>query len=230
MTRYIEEPVTVQKPGAGGSPESVTTHPAFAQIGVSRVTGYTALYDSDFMHNHYMVIRIAKSDLRRHLNRDWHYSDFSGFVEVAMTEAQWATFVSSPNMGGGVPCTLERFNYEQVPGLPDPIARHHQFGDEVKEDLSELLAELTALDETIDTMGLPKGKAAALKEKVRAAKQKVHSSIPWVAESFDKHMATTTERAKQEIHGYMTGVLQRAGIDALAGGALPLQIEDKTDG
>lgn len=228
MSRMIVEPVTTARVGSPTS-ESVTTHPAFGQIAASRVNGHTALYDSDFTHNAYIVIRLSQSELHRNLNSDWHFSKREGFVEVAMSEAQWATFVSSLNMGSGVPCTLQRLNGAMVPGLPDPKPRSDQFGAEVREDLADSIAAMRDLDTLIDELGLPKGKAAQLKGKLHTAEKALSDAIPWVAKQFEQHMEETVEAAKAEVHGYMTGVLQRAGLEQLTGGVLPLQIEDSSD-
>lgn len=230
MSRAVQEPTVRKKSGAGGSEELEFTHPAYAQIEVSRVSGsHTSLYDSDFKHNHYIVIRVQGSRIMRHLNKDWHHSDSIPKIEIAMSESQWATMVSSLNMGGGVPCTLQRFNGEVVPGIPAPIARHDQYAAEIKEDLAEAVAEMDALDKLIEESGLSKTKAAALREKVRSARSTLTGSIPWIVESADKHMEKTAERGKQEVQGYMLGMIQRAGLEQLTGGVLPLQIEDSGD-
>lgn len=227
MRRPIKEPVTTVIKGAGSMDETSTSHPAFAQIGVSRVSGYTALYDSDFKHNHYMVLRINKSTLRRSLNRDWHYDDMNPMIEVAMSESQWATMISSLN-AGSVPCTLESFNRVQIPGLPEPVPPSDLYKSEIKEDLAEAVQSLEELEAMIESLGLPKGKAAQLMEKARNARTTLTGSIPWVIESSDKHMEKTVERGKQEIHGWMNSAIHRAGIEAL-GGSMPLQIDHKDE-
>jgi hypothetical protein len=62
------------------------------------------------------------------------------------------------------------------------------------------------------------------------AKQEIQSNMPFVEKQFAEHVENTVESAKQEIHGYMVGQLQRAGLTALAGnGNLPLQLDDKKD-
>ena len=222
--RKTEEPVT-SKGGVRGD-EEVTTHPAFGQIGAYRTSGSTALYDSDFRHNQYMTIKISASELRRGLNRDWHFGK-GEFVEVALSEAQWATFVSSPNMGSGVPCTIKFRDGEVVPNLPDPISRTDQFKGEMAERVAGMVAQVSAAIEQIDGMSLPKGKAQTIKDTLNSLQTNLRSNLPFVAESFDEHMEGTVEKAKQEVHGYMTGVLQRAGLNALANGSLPLAIEHK---
>jgi hypothetical protein len=54
-----------------------------------------------------------------------------------------------------------------------------------------------------------------------------NSNASFVAKSFGEHMEETVEKAKAEVHGYMTHVIQRAGLEAITGGQLPLQIERK---
>lgn len=217
MARNIEEPVTTERPGP--STETVTTHPAFAQIGASRVSGNTALYDSDFRHNHYMTISIRRSELHRGLNRDWHFGR-EEIIEVALTESQWATFVSSSNMGSGVPCTLQRLDGKMVPGLPDPEKRTDQFSVEMRKSMQNVLDRLDAL--------IAGAKTKAQKHEMEMLRQQIVSNLPFVASQFEKHMEDTVEDAKQEVHGYMTGLLQRAGLQALSGD-LPLVIEHKKE-
>lgn len=203
--------------------QSVTRHPAFALIGASRVSGRTNLYASDFAHNAYMTISIRRSQLNRNLSNDWHFGR-EELIEVALSEAQWATFVSSPNVGSGVPCTLQHLKGEQIPGLPDPIPRAHHFGAEVRKRSADSIKALNDLAEAIDALGLSKVKADAAKEYVRIAKSALTSGIPFIAEQFDEHAESTIEKAKAEVHGYMVGALMRSGLAALTND-MPLQIE-----
>lgn len=227
MARHIEEPVTkkVDSPVS----DSVTTHPAFGQIGVSRVSGSTALYDSDFRHNAYMVVTIRRSELHRGLHRDRHFGK-EELIQVAMSEAQWATFVSSPNVGFGAPCTIQRLGMEPVPGLPTPKDRAGQFAQEVREQLQGDIRELDRAIEEIESLGLSKTKTEQAKSTLVRARRRLFDSLPFIASQFDEHMEETVEKAKAEVHGYMTGVLTRAGLDALTNGQAPLQIEDRSEG
>ncbi len=210
----------------GKMTEKVTRHPSYAKVVASRVSGHTQLYDSDFHHSAYMTISIRRSELHRNLNRDWHFGR-EELIEVALSEAQWATFVSAPNVGDGTPCTLQHIAGSQVPQLPPPETRTKQFGAEVREDLSEAVQALDAALDQIANLGLSKAKADTIRNGVEAAKRKLTSAIPFVVSQFDEHMEETVERAKSEVHGYMTGALVRSGVAAL-GGMPPLQIEGKT--
>lgn len=227
MTRPIEAPVSKTESRFGNDTETTTTHPAFAQISASRVSGSAQLYASDFKHNAFMTIRIARSELHRSLNRDWHFAR-DEIIEVAMSESQWATFVSSPNMGGGVPCTIQRLQGEMIAGLPAPESRTDQFAREIKEDLAGCIANVDAALAELAQLGLSKAKAEKMKNALEATRRELIANLPFTAQQFDEHMEDTVERAKQEVHGHMNGVIQRAGLAALSGG-LPLQIEHRED-
>ena len=135
MTTAYENPVTVTEDSHGSRDATRTTHPAFAQITASRVSGHSILYGSDFDHNHYVTISISRSELCRNLSNDWYHSR-EELIEVALSEAQWATFVSSMNQGSGVACTLQHFNGKMIPQLPETVNRKAQFNGDLKETLS----------------------------------------------------------------------------------------------
>lgn len=226
MAREIVEPVTETDDSPMGG--TVSTHPAFAQIAVHRVTGRTNLYDSDFGHNAFVTISIRRSELRRSLNQDWHMAD-KELVEVAMSESQWATFVSSINMGSGVPCTLQALDGKQVPGLPAPERRVDQFSEEMRTRMKDAFAALEEAQEALDAVRAPKAQRERVADAIDKARRQMGSNFPYMARQFAAHMADTVERAKQEVHGYMTGALQRAGLAALKDGQAPLQVEDESD-
>lgn len=224
--RTFQDPVT--KTTDSPVSESETTHPAFGQIGVSRIQGgKSALYGSDFVHHGYVVIRITESTLCRGLSNDRYHPDHRPFVEVALTEAQWATFVSSMNMGM-VPCTIESREYERVPQIPAPPEREKQFSDEYNRRFEGAVRSLDSMAKQIELMNLPKGKSKELLNRVRGVRQEISNSAPFVAEQFEEHMESLRESAKAEIHGYMNGTMHRAGLTAL-GAQAPLALEHKED-
>ena len=199
-------------------------HPAFAQIGASRVSGGATLYGSDFNHQNYITIRIAKSALQRSLSNDWHMADMTPYIEVDLSEAQWATFVSSLNVGQGVPCTARYIAGDVVPGLPDPESRKDQFAKEARETCAESLARIKELCAMIEATGLSKKAKEELQKQAQRAASSMTSSLPFVMDQFGEHMEAVTEKAKIEINAYATSTVMRAGIAALGDGAntLPL--------
>lgn len=205
---------------------TVSTHPAFGQITLHRLEGgHQALYGSDFAHRRAICIQIHESTLNRDLSRDWAHAG-KVIAEVRMSEAQWATFVSSMNVGMGVQCTIAyREGKGEVPAFELPTDHVQQFSDEMQDKLSETVAGFRKTLEQIDSMGLPKAKAAALKAPFERAITEMRSNMPFVAKSFSEHMERTVEKAKVEIHGYLNATVQAAGLAAITEGQGPLVIE-----
>lgn len=222
----VQDPTCRKNKGATGG--DVYEHPAYASIGASRVSGHTHLYDSDFRHQHYMTVRIYPSQLNRTLSNDWHYSPGMPYIEVAMSEAQWATFVSTPNVGSGVPCTLQSRNGEQIPGLPEPMSRVNQFGSEQDERMSRAMESIAEAVAAIDDCKLSEKAKKELKSKLMMARQDIGVNQKFVADQFGEHMEKVVEKAKIEVNAYATATIQRAGLSAIANGeSLSLGYDDK---
>lgn len=223
-------PTIIENDGRSGINETTVQHPAFGQISVSRISASgrgVTLYDSDFGHNSFVRIEVKRSILHRGLSRDWHHPR-EEIVHLNMSESQWATFVSSFNHGGGVPCTLSwEKGVGSIPEIP-PFDRQEVFKKEMREANNEAIDSLKKLIEDIKESGLSKKKQEELIGNANRSLRALTSSMPFVQEQFDEHVETTVERGKQEIHGYMNAAIQRAGITALNGTA-PLAIEKNND-
>lgn len=219
------QPTKITEEVRYGDKRTIYEHPAFGQVEVSRCQGYTPLYASDFKHQHFIAIRVHHSRMERSLSRDWHFTERRPIVEFYLSEHQWAAFVSFVGVGGGVPCTIRQTEKDgEIPGI-----EHRDEASAYSDDISETLAKATegvrAAMQEIDAMNLPKAKASKLKEGLHHALRNIEGTIPFIAESFDKHMQTRVEKAKSEIAAHMQGAISRAGIAALKSEA-PLLIED----
>jgi hypothetical protein len=171
-------------------------------------------------------ITLYESELNRNLSHDWHFPKRE-IAEWYMSEAQWAAFVSSFNLGSGVPVTLVYVDNDEEPHkpfLPTPDIRR-EFSDEVKQTLMGSIQRLRSLEERIKSSGLSKKKQDDLLTDVRMSLQEIERNIPFVKETFDKHVETSVEKAKVEVHAYVNNTLVHAGLQTLQGKVL--QIEDK---
>lgn len=212
MSRSIQKPV--ERKGDGN--EKIITHPAFAQIGVNRVQGGAYLYGSDFQHQHYMTISIRRSEIHRDLCQEWNFGG-EELISISLSEAQWATFISSANVGSGVACTLERVGVESVPRLPRPEAAQKRFQEDLKGFMLEMQEDLRELASKIDGP-LNKTNAMELKKRMDLIAHRLTGSTGFVAEKFDEHIEKTVEKAKIEINAYSTNLIQRAGVTAIQNG------------
>jgi hypothetical protein len=203
--------------------DSVERHPAYGQIGASRVHGQTYLYGSDFQHRDYVVIRIHTSELHRGLSHDWPYAK-DQLIEVALSEAQWATFVSTLNMGMGTQCTIQhRQGQPLVPEIAGAPDRKAQITEEMRKAAQKGLEALLTLREEVDALKVSAKAREALMAKVETVERELASNIPYIAQTFGEQVEASTEQAKIEIHAYVQNVVQRAGVAALQGGG-PIQL------
>jgi hypothetical protein len=217
MAREVQEPTVTTENGGTAHERVVFRHPAFGQISAGRINGSTNLYGSDFKHQHFIRVRIQPSELHRSLSNDNYYSSLRPYIEVDMSEAQWATFVSSMNVGMGVPCTITEREGATLPALPAPPDRRDQFAGEARHRMQRAARRIEGLSAMIADSGLSKVKAKALLDELAAARADIGSNLQFVAGQFDEHMERTVESAKQEVNAYATNLVMRTGLQALAG-------------
>ncbi len=190
------------------------THPAYGMIGASRVTGGASLAGSDFKHQHYVCVEIRHGHISRSLSNDHWHGDKS-IVRVAMSEAQWATFVSSMNVVFGVPCTLEWTKEAgRLPGIEHTTDRASQFKGEVHQTMQDALTKMQEAYDAAPTKNL--------KDMIGRAMTEIRSNVSFVEDQFAEHMEHTVEKAKIEVNAYVTNAVQRAGLQALNGGEIQL--------
>lgn len=209
--------------------DSIERHPAYAQIQANRWTaGPTGvfLYGSDFRHNAGVSITISRSELHRGLSNDWP-SSREELIEVNLSEAQWATFVSTLNAGTGPQCTLSHVAREGVPGIERGSDRKKQFKLEASEALKEAEAAAERLSELIEKGG----RKTEMRDAIRIILSSFssQSGVSFIAEQFGEHIEKVTEHAKIEVSAYIAGAIHRAGLVALKDGS-PISLPDDSEG
>lgn len=182
-------------------------HPAFGMIRASRVTGGNkSLFDSDIQHNHYVILEISTASRKRDLNTDWIHPG-RHVIEVAMSEAQWASFVSSMNTSG-VPCTLEFIAGDgDLPGLP--------FDSRLQLSHDETRAAAQRAFEHI------KEAFAAVEEKptkanirsLRSAIENAPANVEFAAKSLTEHAENVVQKARADIEAMVTQKAAQIGLD-----------------
>lgn len=240
MSIEAQHPVRTYPPddGAFHHDDFKETHPAYAMIGAHRVSSMpgTFLAGSDFRHQHFVEITVRPAQMARGLGSDRYHSDGRQYIQVALSEAQWASFVSSMNVGDGIPCTLEQRDgpdgWEFIPGIAPITDRREQLRTEVRDNLDTAQRMLHEVIDEINASTLSvKGKQALI-DRVTRAQQELGSNLDFVANQFDKHAEKTMERARVEINAMVTAAIHSAGLTSLgAGPVLELVAgEDETGG
>lgn len=182
--------------------------PYMGMVGLYRVSGKVSLFDSETTHQNFIALRIRQASRRRGLSSDWIYGE-EDLIEVYMSEAQFASMITSLNMGDGVPCTLHWIKggaHIQPPGKPDD--QTDLFHDEMLEKLVKALDALKALKEQ---PGISKKRQHEIDQII----QELDNNTGFVANQFAEYMEHRVSKAKTEVEAYMNAFIHRAGMKAL---------------
>jgi hypothetical protein len=216
MPLKYQEPTETQTIGNSGDVSITTSHPAFGQVVITRSSGNSELYGSDFIHHNTIRLEVRHSEQIREISHTWNFPKGT-IVEFELSEAQWATLVSAIGMGSGVPCTIRYTEKDgQIPHLPRTDTRK-MFDEELKTQLAKMSERIkTSITEVeANVAGLSKAKRDAILNSLHRLEQDVRSSLPYIARQFDAHMETTVEKSKTEIHAYMNNAMRNTGLAAL---------------
>lgn len=229
MERIVQNPTCTVGTEPWRKDEIIEEHPAFGVIGASRVSCSEGdiLFGSEFRHRNFIRIRIASATKTRALSSDWIHSQ-KEYIEVDVSEAQWATFVCSMNVADGVPCTLRYLQGKGMPLLPDPPKATETFNKEQKDTMKQAVDEINQARTLIAESGLSKVKQKEIFSLLGMAERDITSSVDYVAERFDKHMEKTVEKAKTEIYAFQTGHALRIGQAVLNGEKVDLNLPHLT--
>jgi len=209
MTQNIEEPTTNER--------GQEIHPAFARISAGRVShggGGAVLFDSDVRHQHTVRITISTATRERSLNRD---TIFHGkeLIEVELSEAQWAGFVSSMN-GSGVSTTLRWIKGQgSLPGLPFAPRMAIQLG-EVKDAATRLFAKAREAMDRYEQAITDKAGAREIKDRRRVLRSALTNSVPnmtFAATSLTEYAEDVVQMARADIEAMVIAQAAKLGLD-----------------
>jgi hypothetical protein len=186
-------------------------HPAFGLIGASRVSNSppgSVLFDSDIRHQHSVVVRVSTATRKRDLSHDWIHQD-KEFLEVEMSEAQWASFVSSMNVGSGVPCTIRRREDDVFvdappyqPRLQESMREVHGAADKTFSQIKEALAAYEA------------HKTAANLRTLHYTIENATANVDYTARRMGEHAENVVQRARADIEAFVVNKAQQLGLTA----------------
>lgn len=185
------------------------THPAWGLIGASRVSSGppgTALFDSDILHGHFVIVRLRRAVRKRDLGHDRKHGD-EQIVEIAMSEAQWASFVSTMNVGEGVPCTIDRVGRELMPGV-EHEPRLALSMDEVRRAGEKAMQEIQEA-------------LAAYREKktnanLKTLEARINNAAPnmtYAATTLSEHAENVVQRARADVEAMVIQKAKQLGLD-----------------
>jgi hypothetical protein len=227
ITEQIKNYDEQEKTKSNNQEDTNEYHPSYGNIQLHKHTGNTRLFMSPFRHQNYICISIGRARKQWHLSRDRMLSDLRSVVEVYMSEAQFARFITSPMDGNGTPCTIHNISgtYMSEPPAGDEIERFH---DDIEKSATEAAEEITKALQFAESLltqsSVSKQDRKSLVAYIRAAQMKIIDSMPFTVHQMRARMEMVVADAQTEIEAHINNVITNTGLKAIAEQGAPITL------
>ena len=213
------------------------THPAFGccQVTQWHGTGHR-LFSSDLEHHTGITLKFHRATMYRGLSFDRHYAEEVLF-ECILSQAQWASLVSSQGLGMGVPVTITEARsgpLDDIPSIAAPEAsRKELHGEEMAAALKERLDAISKCVADLGThlaIGGTKRDLREMHKELARHVEQLPGSVQFVYDQFTEATEKVVADAKIEFEASVATTAQRLGLDHLRGLAPTMLGSTKPDG
>lgn len=207
-------------------------HPAFGTIVlVESGGGDPVMFGSDLGHNNKLSIRIHRAELDRHLNQDWIHSR-GQLLELEMSHAQFAEFITSVGKGRGVPCTLRWIKGEgDIPGIDKLESKHDMHRREILrsagESIEKMRESLEGIRRMVDDGRCGKKELKEILFGLKCHLDNLPSNLEFSVKQAERAFEKASSDARIEIESFIALSAQRLGLKHINE---LLTLEDKANG
>jgi len=195
----------------------VYEHPAYGMVGMYTVTGGGALHASDINHQQRIRIVIKRGRHERDLSTDWYYSFGRSLVEIEMSHAQFAEFITSTGKGDGVPCTISEVAGEMTPGIEPVESKVEMLRREVEAAATKRMAaihtDIKRLGELIESGKIGKNDLRAIHRNLAQQAEGLPNHMGFIVEMGQEAMERLVTHAKIEIEATIAGHVRQLGLE-----------------
>lgn len=217
--RKVQKPSRREEVRGKCDPHEVYSHPAYGTIGMHVVTGGDPhMFGSDIKHGQRIKLCIRRAEHHRNLSNDWYHSTGRSLIEIELSHSQFAEFITTPNRGEGIPCTITEIKGEMMPAIDQVETKAEMFRREIEASAERRLAEIA---EKVDQLGaliesgkLPKGELRAIHSELTRHISQLPGSIGFVVEQGEEALEKATTAAKIQIEATINSHISRIGLDA----------------
>ncbi len=198
--------------------------PCAAMLGWSRVsaTPHRSLFGSRVKHGQIIQVSLTQGEEHRSLGGDWFFGGGKIIAEVWMSPVQWAEFVSTPNSGSGVPCTVLHAREGEFMSFKEPnfTTESERMGEDYKDSLTDLKGLLATMKESSSELEGGRG-TLNVEDRERLAKDMkqayniITDHLPFLADRFAEAMEKTVVEAKASVEAHVERLIHEKGLEAL---------------
>jgi len=207
---------------SGGDTVNEYSHDAFGMVGMSIVPGGSVMFGSDLNHGQQIRIRIARATMKRGLSSDWYSAESAPFAEISLSHNQFAEFITNPNRGDGIPCTI---NYAPergtkimaMPQIERIESKMDMMKSEIRNSAKDQMAKVQKAFDELSALVEGGGGKKAMKEALFSMKCQIENTpgnMSFVVEQAEKTLAKAVTSAKVEVEAYIGNAINKLGIEA----------------
>ena len=206
-------------------------HESYGLISASRITSSQRhnFFGSRVKHDSFIKLEIKQADVQRDLNHDYIHESGT-IIQVEMTQSQFSEFITSLNMGSGIPCTIKYLAKEGggIKEMEEPPYKSllDEFSKEFKQTMRQIVDESTVgLEEIEDILMVKDRMGKKDREKVfkflKQMLQEFESNVPYMNDQFNRQIDKAVTEAKQTIEAHAVHLALRSGEQARSTVSLP---------
>lgn len=197
-------------------------HESHGLIQLNRYSGGGNLHAMPVKVNGGMSITITECHTDRHDALD-HHSQGNVIAEVHLSDTQFAEFITTPNQGQGVPCTLKHYRdgdtLKRCEEPPPFVSPARDIRDTFKGDVEAATASMKAVRRRIGTLlEKPRATKGEREEALREIDELMRlftDTAPWAMEQFEQAAHQTVATAKGEMAAAADNIARSVGLAQL---------------
>lgn len=207
-----------------GKPE---THPSFGMAGIyHRTGGRGKFFGSAVRCSSAVSIRICRAEVRHSLYSDDYYGK-EELIEILFTPSQFAEFITNPNQGSGVPCTINHLTGKNIERPPEDMKTEpEKIAEDFRKKNKEITDRLRAASLKIRERAskLKKADREAILSSLESFFQEVESNVPFMMGQLNESANKVIDQAKSEFATWSERHIRQAGLEHLKKEAPQLEL------
>ncbi len=203
--------------------ETKEEHESFGMVGFYRTTGNPGrLFGSPLRtHEAFVTLRVSKGARYNDYGQDRYHGGMRGeILELILSEGQFASLLTSMNVGTGVPCTLRYIMGKELPKPPEEIelevdkVRQH-FHKDMKKVVAGVKEAKKEMAELLEKKSLSKADRERIMNVISRVEMHIESNAPFMVQQFEEAAEKVVVHSKAEIDAFLTNNAFTEGMKVL---------------
>lgn len=218
-----QAPVITSDPYGIRDEEVIEQHPAYAQLSFSRIncskSDDNTLYGSAIRHQSIISMRITSSTKHITNYTETYHADIHPYIEIQMSQAQFAEAITTLNIGSGVPVTLKSLMGKWYPDCQELTVQERtqqKLNSELKSLAKKLIESKKEAEEILNKKGtITASDKKRLDSIISSFLMEIKSNLPFLNECMQEALDKNVSAAKSDVESFLLHAITKMGIESL---------------